>query len=82
MLPVQVNSLEAEFSAGASGLRNPVKGELMPLEIIDLVVTPNHKMFISKDKKSWSVVDAEKVTPSTYFRGVPDGFKSRYSDRK
>ncbi len=40
MLPVQVNSLDAEFSSGISGLRNPVKGEPMPLEIIDLVVTP------------------------------------------
>lgn len=40
MLPVRINSLEAEFTIGVSGLRNPVKGEPMPFEEIDLVVAP------------------------------------------
>ena len=40
MLPVQVHSMEADFSVGVSGLRNPVKGEPMPFEEIDLVVAP------------------------------------------
>jgi len=40
MIPVQINSLETGFSTGASGLRNPITGVPMPLEEIDLVVTP------------------------------------------
>ncbi len=40
MIAVQINSLETGFSTGASGLRNPVTGVPMPIEEIDLVVTP------------------------------------------
>ena len=40
MIAVQINSLETGFSTGASGLRNPVTGVPMPIEGIDLVVTP------------------------------------------
>jgi len=40
MIPVRINSLETGFSTGASGLRNPITGVPMPLEEIDLVVTP------------------------------------------
>ena len=40
MIPVQINSLETDFSTEASGLRNPITGVPMPLEDIDLVVTP------------------------------------------
>jgi len=40
MIPVRINSLETGFSTEASGLRNPIKGVPMPLEEIDLVVTP------------------------------------------
>jgi len=40
MIPVRINSLEAGFSTGASGLRNPIAGEPIPFDQIDLVVTP------------------------------------------
>ena len=40
MIPVQINSLDTDFSTEASGLRNPITGVPMPLEDIDLVVTP------------------------------------------
>jgi len=40
MLPVRINSLDADFAQGVSGLRNPVKGKPMPFEEIDLVVAP------------------------------------------
>jgi 5-formyltetrahydrofolate cyclo-ligase len=40
MIPVQINSLETGISTGACGLRNPVTGVPMPIEEIDLVVTP------------------------------------------
>ncbi|MHC4187466.1 MAG: 5-formyltetrahydrofolate cyclo-ligase [Planctomycetota bacterium] len=40
MLPVQINSLEADFSFEVSGLRNPMKGIPAPFSEIDLVVTP------------------------------------------
>jgi 5-formyltetrahydrofolate cyclo-ligase len=40
MIPVRINSLETDFSTEASGLRNPTTGVPMPLEEIDLVVTP------------------------------------------
>ena len=40
MIPVQINSLETDFSTGVAGLRNPVTGMPMPFEEIDLVVTP------------------------------------------
>lgn len=40
MIPVQINSLETDFSTEASGLRNPVTGVPLPFEEIDLVVTP------------------------------------------
>jgi 5-formyltetrahydrofolate cyclo-ligase len=41
MIPVQINSLETGFStAGTLGLRNPIGGVPVPLEEIDLVVTP------------------------------------------
>jgi len=40
MIPVRINSLETGFSTGASGLRNPIGGEPVPFEEIDLVVTP------------------------------------------
>ena len=40
MIPVRINSLETSFSTGASGLRNPITGVPMPVEEIDLVVTP------------------------------------------
>ncbi len=40
MIPVQINSLDTGFSTGISGLRNPITGVPMPIENIDLVVTP------------------------------------------
>ena len=40
MIPVQINSLESDFSTEVSGLRNPVKGVPVPFSDIDLVVTP------------------------------------------
>jgi 5-formyltetrahydrofolate cyclo-ligase len=40
MIPVRINSLEAGFSTGTSGLRNPVAGVPVPFDQIDLVVTP------------------------------------------
>jgi len=40
MMPVQIHSLETGFSTSSSGLRNPIAGLPMPLEEIDLVVTP------------------------------------------
>ena len=40
MLPVEINSLDTGFSTKVSGLRNPVKGQPIPFEDIDLVVAP------------------------------------------
>jgi 5-formyltetrahydrofolate cyclo-ligase len=40
MIPVQINSLETEFSTKASGLRNPVTGVPVPFNEIELVVAP------------------------------------------
>ena len=40
MLPVEINSLETRLDKDKSGLRNPVTGVPMPLEDIDIVVTP------------------------------------------
>ena len=40
MIPVEITSLETGMSTEASGLRNPVTGVPMPLEEIDVVVTP------------------------------------------
>ncbi len=40
LIPVQINSLEAGFQKSPSGLRNPLKGDPVPYETIDLVVTP------------------------------------------
>jgi 5-formyltetrahydrofolate cyclo-ligase len=40
MIPVQINSLETGIATEAGGLRNPVIGVPVPLEDIDLIVTP------------------------------------------
>lgn len=40
MIPVEINSLETGFATEASGLRNPTTGVPVPIEEIDLVVTP------------------------------------------
>jgi len=40
MIPVSINSLETDLVASCSGLRNPIGGVPIPLEEIDLVVTP------------------------------------------
>jgi 5-formyltetrahydrofolate cyclo-ligase len=40
MIPVQINSLETDFSTEVAGLRNPVTGVPVPFEEINLVVTP------------------------------------------
>jgi len=40
MIPVQINSLETDFSTEVAGLRNPITGVPLPFEEIDLVVTP------------------------------------------
>ena len=40
MMPVRIDSLETDFSTGASGLRNPLGGTPVPFEDIGLVVTP------------------------------------------
>jgi len=40
MIPVKINSFDEGFSTAVAGLRNPVTGESVPLEQIDLVVTP------------------------------------------
>lgn len=40
MLPVEINSLEVGFSTEAGGFKNPITGVPVPLEDIDLVVTP------------------------------------------
>jgi 5-formyltetrahydrofolate cyclo-ligase len=40
MIPVEINSLETEFTTDIAGLRNPVTGAPVPFEEIDLVVTP------------------------------------------
>ena len=40
MIPVQINSLETGFSTEVSGLKNPTTGVPVPLEDIDIVITP------------------------------------------
>ena len=40
MIPVRISSLETSFSTEAASLRNPITGVPMPLQEIDLVVTP------------------------------------------
>lgn len=40
MIPVEITTLETGFSTEVSGLRNPTTGVPVPLEDIDLVVTP------------------------------------------
>ncbi len=40
MIPVRINTLETDFSTEVAGLRNPTSGVPIPLEEIDLVVTP------------------------------------------
>jgi 5-formyltetrahydrofolate cyclo-ligase len=40
MIPVEITSLESGVASEASRLRNPVTGVPMPIEDIDLVVTP------------------------------------------
>ncbi|OHB54765.1 MAG: 5-formyltetrahydrofolate cyclo-ligase [Planctomycetes bacterium GWF2_50_10] len=40
MIPVILTSLETGFSTEVSGLRNPITGVPMPMEEIDIIVTP------------------------------------------
>jgi 5-formyltetrahydrofolate cyclo-ligase len=40
MIPVEINSLETGFETQGSGIRNPTTGTPVPIEEIDLVVTP------------------------------------------
>ncbi len=40
MIPVKINSFNDGFSTEIGGLRNPLTDESVPLELIDLVVTP------------------------------------------
>lgn len=40
MIPVEIHTLETDFSTEVAGLRNPTKGVPMPFEEIDLVVAP------------------------------------------
>ena len=42
LMPIRINSLDEDFdfSAGISGLRNPTSNTPVPLDRIDLVVTP------------------------------------------
>lgn len=40
MIPVEINSLESGIATEAGGLRNPVTGVPVPMDDIDLVVTP------------------------------------------
>lgn len=40
MIPVQINSLETDYTTGVSGLRNPVTGVPVPVKEIDLIVAP------------------------------------------
>lgn len=40
MIPVQINSLETDFSTEVAGLRNPITGVPTPIEEIELVITP------------------------------------------
>jgi len=40
MIPVKINSFNDGFSTEIGGLRNPLTAEPVPLELIDLVVTP------------------------------------------
>ena len=40
MIPVRINSLETEFSTKVAGLRNPIRGEPIPMQEIDLAVIP------------------------------------------
>ncbi|MCD4830876.1 MAG: 5-formyltetrahydrofolate cyclo-ligase [Anaerohalosphaeraceae bacterium] len=40
MIPVEINSLETGLATEAGGLRNPVTGVPVPMNDIDLVITP------------------------------------------
>ena len=40
MLAIRIHSLDSGFSTGISGLRNPIDGQPIPFEEIDLVVAP------------------------------------------
>jgi 5-formyltetrahydrofolate cyclo-ligase len=40
MIPVRIDTLEADFSTEVPGLRNPTVGMLVPFDQIDLIVTP------------------------------------------
>jgi 5-formyltetrahydrofolate cyclo-ligase len=40
MIPVRINSLDADFATEVSGLRNPISGVPVSFREIDLIVTP------------------------------------------
>ena len=40
MIPVQITSLETDFSTDIAGLRNPIAGAPVPFDQVDLVVAP------------------------------------------
>lgn len=40
MLPVEITSLQTGISAGSTGVREPIAGQPMPVNMIDLVIVP------------------------------------------
>ena len=49
MIPVEINSLESGIATDAGGLRNPITGVPVPMEYIDLVITPG----LAYDKRGY-----------------------------
>ncbi|MFO0972846.1 MAG: 5-formyltetrahydrofolate cyclo-ligase [Phycisphaerae bacterium] len=40
MIPIEIHSLENDVSTGAMGLREPIRGEPIPIQEIELIIVP------------------------------------------
>ena len=74
MIAVEINSLETGIATEASGLRNPITGAPMPVEEIDLVVTPGLAFDANGNRLGRGGAYFDRFFGSPGFRAVKCGF--------
>ena len=77
MIPIEIRSLESGLVAGRRGLREPDKGEPLPVQMLDLVVVPALAYDRRGNRLGRGAGFYDRFLSSPGFRGVAAGLAFR-----